>query len=162
MKTTTVTRLAHFPQSPRLLPSGWLRALGVYGYDAVEDIFVGSHGPRDDMHTASRARLDRLFRELDGDGVFRRPFDHGAGPEPAAGEWMAADPHRQWRAATIVILRRLLVTGPRSRPVPRIPIGGGALSGKDLSHIDRAAACAARRACIRVVGKCNNITKGSS
>ena len=34
---------------------------------------------------------------------------------------------------------------------PRIPIGGGALSGKDLSHIDRAGAYATRRACIEAV-----------
>lgn len=34
---------------------------------------------------------------------------------------------------------------------PRIPIGGGALSGKDPSHIDRAAACAARKACVDAV-----------
>jgi hypothetical protein len=31
---------------------------------------------------------------------------------------------------------------------PRIPIGGGALSGKDLAHIDRAGAYAARRAAL--------------
>jgi S-adenosylmethionine synthetase len=34
---------------------------------------------------------------------------------------------------------------------PRVPIGGGAISGKDLSHIDRAGACAARRACVEAV-----------
>ena len=34
---------------------------------------------------------------------------------------------------------------------PRVPLGGGALSGKDLSHIDRAGAYAARRACIQAV-----------
>jgi hypothetical protein len=34
---------------------------------------------------------------------------------------------------------------------PRVPIGGGALSGKDLSHIDRAGAHAARRAALRAV-----------
>ena len=34
---------------------------------------------------------------------------------------------------------------------PRVPIGGGALSGKDLSHIDRAGAYAARRACVEAV-----------
>ncbi|MFM7181523.1 MAG: methionine adenosyltransferase domain-containing protein [Verrucomicrobiales bacterium] len=34
---------------------------------------------------------------------------------------------------------------------PRVPIGGGALSGKDLSHIDRAGAYAARRACVAAV-----------
>jgi len=36
---------------------------------------------------------------------------------------------------------------------PRVPLGGGALSGKDLSHIDRAGACNARRACIEAVQK---------
>ena len=34
---------------------------------------------------------------------------------------------------------------------PRIPIGGGALSGKDLSHIDRAASYAARHAAMLAV-----------
>jgi S-adenosylmethionine synthetase len=34
---------------------------------------------------------------------------------------------------------------------PRVPIGGGALSGKDLSHIDRAGAYAARHAALRAV-----------
>ena len=34
---------------------------------------------------------------------------------------------------------------------PRVPIGGGALSGKDLTHIDRAAACALRQAAIHAV-----------
>lgn len=34
---------------------------------------------------------------------------------------------------------------------PRVPVGGGALSGKDLSHIDRAGAYGARRACVQAV-----------
>jgi S-adenosylmethionine synthetase len=34
---------------------------------------------------------------------------------------------------------------------PRVPIGGGALSGKDLSHIDRAGAYAARHAALHAV-----------
>jgi S-adenosylmethionine synthetase len=34
---------------------------------------------------------------------------------------------------------------------PRVAIGGGALSGKDLCHIDRAAACAARQAALHAV-----------
>ena len=34
---------------------------------------------------------------------------------------------------------------------PRVPIGGGALSGKDLSHIDRIGAYAAREAAVRAV-----------
>jgi S-adenosylmethionine synthetase len=36
---------------------------------------------------------------------------------------------------------------------PRIPIGGGALCGKDWSHIDRAGACAARHACVQAVAQ---------
>lgn len=34
---------------------------------------------------------------------------------------------------------------------PRVPIGGGALSGKDFTHVDRAGALAARRACVDTV-----------
>jgi S-adenosylmethionine synthetase len=34
---------------------------------------------------------------------------------------------------------------------PSVPIGGGALSGKDLAHIDRAAACALHQAAIHAV-----------
>jgi S-adenosylmethionine synthetase len=34
---------------------------------------------------------------------------------------------------------------------PRVPIGGGALSGKDLTHIDRSAAYASRKEAIRTV-----------
>ena len=34
---------------------------------------------------------------------------------------------------------------------PRVPIGGGALSGKDPSHIDRTTAYAARKACVAAV-----------
>ncbi len=34
---------------------------------------------------------------------------------------------------------------------PRVPIGGGALSGKDPTHIDRAGAYAARKACVEAV-----------
>jgi hypothetical protein len=82
-----------------------------------EVLFLGGHEEQDDMHPANRARLERLLKELDGDGIFRRPFDHGVGPAPAAGEWAISDPHRQWRIATMRILRRLLVPDPRSRPV---------------------------------------------
>ena len=36
---------------------------------------------------------------------------------------------------------------------PRIPIGGGALSGKDLTHIDRSGAYAARQAAVETVSR---------
>lgn len=42
MKSSPVSRLDHFPEVPRLLPSGWLRSLGVYGYDEVEDVILAS------------------------------------------------------------------------------------------------------------------------
>ena len=42
MKTTPITQLHQFPASPRLLPPGWLRSLGIYGYDAVEDVILAS------------------------------------------------------------------------------------------------------------------------
>ncbi|MEX1048594.1 MAG: hypothetical protein WED15_03635 [Akkermansiaceae bacterium] len=80
--------------------------------------FLGCHEEDEDIHPANRARLDRLLKELDGDGVFKRPLEHGIGAPPAAREWAAVDPHRRWRAATSKILRRLLVPDPRSRPVP--------------------------------------------
>ena len=69
------------------------------------------------MHPANRARLERLFKELDGNDFFRRPTNHGVGPPPAAGEWVGSDPHRPWRIATHKILRRLVTPDPRSRPV---------------------------------------------
>ncbi len=34
---------------------------------------------------------------------------------------------------------------------PRVPIGGGALCGKDFAHIDRLGACAARNAAVKAV-----------
>ena len=44
---------------------------------------------------------------------------------------------------------------------PRVPIGGGALSGKDLSHIDRAAASSARQAAL-LTGVAGGISPSSS
>ena len=78
---------------------------------------IGSHGTDPEVHPANRARLDRLFKELDGDGIFRRPLDHGVGAAPYVGEWSAKDPVWQWRIQTARLLRSLLVPDPRSRPV---------------------------------------------
>lgn len=82
-----------------------------------EVLFLGGHEATDEMHPANRARLERLLGELDGDGIFRRPGDHGIGPPPAAAEWAATDPNRRWRVETLKILRRLLLPDPHSRPV---------------------------------------------
>jgi hypothetical protein len=81
-----------------------------------EVLFLGGHGGTDEMHPANRARLERLLAELDGDGIFRRPGDHGFGTSPAAAEWAASDPNRRWRVQTHKLLRRLLMPDPRSRP----------------------------------------------
>jgi hypothetical protein len=79
--------------------------------------FLGSHDAEGDIHPANSLRLEQLFQKLDGDGIFRRPGDHGIGASPAAAEWAAVDPHLRWRASTTKILRRLLVPDPRSRPI---------------------------------------------
>jgi hypothetical protein len=82
-----------------------------------EVLFLGGHEEQDDMHPANRARLERLMRKLDGDGIFRRPVDHGIGAPPSSREWAKGNPHRLWQATTHRILHRLLVPDPRSRPV---------------------------------------------
>jgi len=106
-----------------------------------EVLFLGGHEVDEDIHPANRARLDRLFKELDGDGIFRRPLAHGIGAAPAAGEWAAVDPHRRWRGETSKILRRLLVPDPRSRPV----------SGGLVSYCLPVATSSDRRAALRAL-----------
>lgn len=61
MKTTPIVRLDHFPQSSRLLPSGWLRALGVYGYDAVEDVILASLVTGDPLLLIGKAGTGKTF-----------------------------------------------------------------------------------------------------
>ena len=80
-------------------------------------ILMGNHRKEGPMHPANRERLDRLFHQLDGSGVFRNPGEHGAGPEPYQAAWSAADPSRKWCAETARILQKLLVPHPRSRPM---------------------------------------------
>lgn len=80
-------------------------------------ILMGNHREEGPMHPANRERLDRLFQQLDGSGIFRNPGEHGAGPEPYQAAWSAADPSRKWCAETARMLQKLLVPHPRSRPV---------------------------------------------
>ena len=61
MKTTPVIRLDHFPRTSRLLPSGWLRALGVYGYDAVEDVILASLVTGDPLLLLGKAGTGKTF-----------------------------------------------------------------------------------------------------
>jgi MoxR-like ATPase len=61
MKTTPIVRLEHFPQFSRLLPSGWLRALGVYGYDAVEDVILASLVTGDPLLLIGKAGTGKTF-----------------------------------------------------------------------------------------------------
>ena len=61
MKSTPIIRLDHFPQSSRLLPSGWLRVLGVYGYDAVEDVILASLVTGDPLLLISKAGTGKTF-----------------------------------------------------------------------------------------------------
>ena len=61
MKSAPIIRLDHFPQSSRLLPSGWLRVLGVYGYDAVEDVILASLVTGDPLLLIGKAGTGKTF-----------------------------------------------------------------------------------------------------
>lgn len=61
MKSTPIIRLDHFPRSSRLLPSGWLRVLGVYGYDAVEDVILASLVTGDPLLLIGKAGTGKTF-----------------------------------------------------------------------------------------------------
>ncbi|MEX1048596.1 MAG: MoxR family ATPase [Akkermansiaceae bacterium] len=61
MKPAPVTRLDHFPKAGRLLPSGWLRSLGVYGYDAVEDVVLASLVTGDPLLLIGMAGTGKTF-----------------------------------------------------------------------------------------------------
>ena len=61
MKSIPIVRLDHFPHSSRLLPSGWLRALGVYGYDAVEDVILASLVTGDPLLLIGKAGTGKTF-----------------------------------------------------------------------------------------------------
>jgi MoxR-like ATPase len=61
MSKPPITQLDHFPQSPRLLPAGWLRALGVYGYDAVEDVILASLVTGDPLLLIGKAGTGKTF-----------------------------------------------------------------------------------------------------
>jgi hypothetical protein len=87
---------------------------------SAEVTFLGNHSEprgREETHPANCERLDQLFIKLDGDGIFRRPSEHGFAPQPAVVHAPGSDPHRRWRSETTKILRRLLVPDPRSRMV---------------------------------------------
>jgi hypothetical protein len=102
-------------------------------------ILMGNHREEGPMHPANRERLDQLFQQLDGSGIFRHPGEHGAGPEPYQAAWSVADPSRNWCAETARILQKLLVPRSRSRPV---------LDGQVSFHLP-AANASDRRAALR-------------
>lgn len=54
-------RLDGFPDLPRLLPSGWLRALGVYGYDEVEDLILTALVTGDPLLLIGKAGTGKTF-----------------------------------------------------------------------------------------------------
>jgi hypothetical protein len=102
-------------------------------------ILMGNHREEGPMHPANRERLDRLFQQLDGSGIFRHPGEHAAGPEPYQAAWSVADPSRKWCAETARILQKLLVPRSQSRPV---------LDGQISFHLP-AANASDRRAALR-------------
>ncbi|MFM7181520.1 MAG: AAA family ATPase [Verrucomicrobiales bacterium] len=56
-----ITKLGSFPAQPRLLEPGWLRTLGVYGYDAVEDIILASLVTGDPLLLIGKAGTGKTF-----------------------------------------------------------------------------------------------------
>lgn len=79
--------------------------------------FLGGHDPGvHPVHPANRLRLEEVFKQLDGDGIFRNPQDFGVGATPYAARWNADNPSRRWLKATLPILRRLLTPDPRRKP----------------------------------------------
>jgi hypothetical protein len=80
-------------------------------------LLLGHHGEQGPAHPANLERLDRLFKQLDGSGIFRHPSAHGVGPDPFSALWSEEDPARNWCRQTTRILKKLLVPHPRSRPV---------------------------------------------
>jgi len=58
---TPVIRLDGFPDLPRLLPPGWLRSLGVYGYDEVEDLILTALVTGDPLLLVGKAGTGKTF-----------------------------------------------------------------------------------------------------
>jgi MoxR-like ATPase len=61
MKIPLVAKFERFPELPRLLPSGWLRTLGVFGYDAVEDVILASLVTGDPLLLIGKAGTGKTF-----------------------------------------------------------------------------------------------------
>ncbi len=61
MKSASITRLNHLPAHSRLLAPGWLRALGVYGYDTVEDVILASLITGDPLLLIGKAGTGKTF-----------------------------------------------------------------------------------------------------
>lgn len=96
------------------------------------------------FQNVSRAELDKLVREfIKKAGVKGDPELH-LNP---AGDWHQGG----FDADTGLTGRKLIVDNYG----PRIPIGGGAFSGKDPSKVDRSAAYMARKVAVDYLRKCN-------
>jgi hypothetical protein len=61
MNTAPIICLHQFPELRRLLPSGWLRSLGVYGYDAVEDVILSALVTGDPLLLIGKAGTGKTF-----------------------------------------------------------------------------------------------------
>ncbi|MBK9303966.1 MAG: hypothetical protein IPM94_08790 [bacterium] len=85
---------------------------------------LGNHDELGDaLPDALREALEKAMRQMNGEGIWRAPGGRGAGADPYDALFAAVDaPLRQWRAATLAILRRHLTPDRRSRlrlDVPR-------------------------------------------
>lgn len=136
-------------ETPELLPREVIlsRRLNQYIYDKHPydgKTQITLHGPYVSSIVASFQNTDRgTLRDL----VQQFVADNGLEPDPEVGEIeLHLNPAGDWNqggfdADTGLTGRKLIVDNYG----PRIPIGGGAFSGKDPSKVDRSAAYMARR-----------------
>lgn len=59
--TTPIHRLPDIPPLPRLLPTGWLRGLGIHGYDAIEDVILAALISEDPLLLVGKAGTGKTF-----------------------------------------------------------------------------------------------------
>lgn len=98
---------------------------------------LGDHRSWRNLPDVLRQALERALREMNGQGIWRSPWQAGAGANPYEPLLQAAnDPVRRWEKSTLAVLRRHLQPDPSS---PKVPAGEGTYVLPVLSPSDRRA-----------------------
>jgi hypothetical protein len=84
--------------------------------------FIGNHAPSQQPGMGGPGSelvveaLTRTFRQLNGEGIFREPKDHGCAAPPVDHGWAAHDEKmRRWERTAWEVLRPLLTPDPKSQ-----------------------------------------------